>query len=197
MEEEPLHDKILLAKTSQDWIYKAINNLEILLLDHAHCEKKAATTAISLINRYPEKGFAKKLSSLAREELMHFEKVCRILTKRGFTYRNLKAGPYAKSLYQLISPSEPKKLQDSLLICALIESRSSERFFALNNYLPTDLQDFYHKLYTSEVRHSNLYIGLYVELFGKNWIDPIKPFSEAEAKLISEPDSLFRFHSGI
>ena len=79
-------EEILLTRTPKCWIDRAIDSLDLLLLDHAHCEKKAATTAISLIHRYPEKGLSKYLSPLAREELLHFEQVTRMLKKNGFTY---------------------------------------------------------------------------------------------------------------
>ena len=91
----------------------------------------------------------------------------------------------------------PNRFRDSLLVCALIESRSSERFLALHQYLPKDLQKFYSKLHEAEVRHSNLYINLYRNFFGDQLAKDIQPFSEIEASLITQPDPLFRFHSGI
>jgi len=193
---ETMHNQLLLVETPFSWILKALDNIEILLLDHAHCEKKAATTALSLINRYPERNLSNKLSTLAREELTHFEKVCKFLKKKKFRYRNLKAGSYAHTLYGSIHPLEPIKFKDSLLVCALIESRSSERFLALSSHLSSDLNSFYLKLYESEVRHCNLYIDLYQSFFGESWKKDILKFSEIEASLIVQPDSLFRFHSG-
>lgn len=197
IELEPVYNQILLVKTPCAWVARALDNIEMLLLDHAHCERKASTTALSLINRYPEKDISSNLSALAREELVHFEKVCKLLKKSGFVYRNLKSGPYARTLYDAISPLEPNRFRDSLLVCALIESRSSERFLALHHYLPKDLQKFYSKLHEAEVRHSNLYINLYRNFFGDQLAKDIQPFSEIEASLITQPDPLFRFHSGI
>ena len=139
-------EEILLTRTPKCWIDRAINSLDLLLLDHAHCEKKAATTAISLIHRYPEKGLSKYLSPLAREELLHFEQVTRMLKKNGFTYRNLKSGSYAKNLHSLVADQEPERLKDLLLICALIEARSCERFYVLAPYLQDSLNFFYTKL---------------------------------------------------
>ena len=194
---ELIYNQVLLVETPPLWIARALDNIETLLLDHAHCERKAATTALSLINRYPEKNISNSLSTLAREELVHFEKVCKLLKKNGFAYRNLKSGPYARTLYDAIRPLEPSRFKDSLLVCALIESRSSERFLALNHHLPIDLQTFYSKLHEAEVRHSNLYINLYKDSFGDQWIKDIRPFAEIEASLITKSDPLFRFHSGI
>ena len=108
--------KVLIESTPQKWIDRALKSLDILLLDHAHCEKKAATTIISLIHKYPEKNLTHYLLPVAREELLHFEQVTELLKKRGIPYKKLKSGPYARSLYQKISSEEPYRLKDSLLV---------------------------------------------------------------------------------
>ena len=90
-------ETILSSPTPDAWVKKALNSLELLLIDHAHCEKKAATTAISLIHKYPHFNLAKTLSPLAREELLHFEQVIRILHKFGYKYKNLQSGKYART----------------------------------------------------------------------------------------------------
>ncbi len=190
-------EEILLTRTPKCWIDRAIDSLDLLLLDHAHCEKKAATTAISLIHRYPEKELSKYLSPLAREELLHFEQVTRILKKNGFTYRNLKSGSYAKNLHSLVADQEPERLKDLLLICALIEARSCERFYALAPHLQDSLNFFYTKLCDAESRHCGLYLNLYSDLFDEDWSSRLVPFAVLESELISKPDPLFRFHSGV
>ena len=190
-------EEILLTRTPKCWIDRAIDSLDLLLLDHAHCEKKAATTAISLIHRYPEKGLSKYLSPLAREELLHFEQVTRMLKKNGFTYRNLKSGSYAKNLHSLVADQEPERLKDLLLICALIEARSCERFYALAPHLQDSLNFFYTKLCDAESRHCELYLNLYSDLFDEDWSSRLVPFAVLESELISKPDPLFRFHSGV
>jgi|TARA_B100000809_G_scaffold248728_1_gene279134 tRNA-(ms[2]io[6]A)-hydroxylase len=190
-------EDILACKTPQAWIDKALSSLEVLLLDHAHCEKKAATTAISLIHRYPDKNLARYLSPLAREELLHFEQVLKLIKKEGFNYRNLRSGTYAKELYEASSQNEPNRLKDSLLICALIEARSCERFSALLDFLPASLSKFYARLHEAESRHCDLYLNIYTEIFDEDWQDRLQPLSLIEASLIRRPDSLFRFHSGI
>ena len=101
---------ILHSPTPKQWLEKALDFQEILLIDHAHCEKKAATTAISLIHRYPDKNLAKKLSPLAREELLHFEQGLKVLQKEGYKYRNIRPGAYAKTLYEASSDQEPQRL---------------------------------------------------------------------------------------
>ena len=190
-------EEILLTRPPKCWIDRAIDSLDLLLLDHAHCEKKAATTAISLIHRYPEKGLSKYLSPLAREELLHFEQVTRMLKKNGFTYRNLKSGSYAKNLHSLVADQEPERLKDLLLICALIEARSCERFYALAPHLQDSLNFFYTKLCDAESRHCELYLNLYSDLFDEDWSSRLVPFAVLESELISKPDPLFRFHSGV
>lgn len=191
-----LWEDILSCNTPQAWIDKALSSLEVLLLDHAHCEKKAATTAISLIHRYPDKNLAKYLSPLAREELLHFEQVLKLIKKEGYQYRNLRSGTYAKELYKASSSDEPNRLKDSLLICALIEARSCERFNALLDFLPVSLGKFYARLYEAESRHCDLYLNIYTEIFDEDWHDRLQPLSQIESSLIKGPDPLFRFHSG-
>lgn len=190
-------EKILIRQTPQAWIKRALDSLEILLLDHAHCEKKAAMTAISLIHKYPESKLTTPLSALAREELLHFEQVTRILKKIGFTFKNLKSGSYAKSLHSLVPLQEPERLKDSLLICALIEARSCERFRVLVPHLQEPLNSFYERLYEAESRHCEIYLNLYSELFHEDWDLRLKPLTTLESKLITKQDSLFRFHSGV
>ena len=188
---------ILITKTPKAWINRAMSNLDILLLDHAHCEKKAATTAISLIHRYPDKNLARHLSPLAREELLHFEQVLRLIKKEGYQYRNLRSGTYAKELYGASSSDEPNRLKDSLLICSLIEARSCERFQALLPFLPDSLVKFYSRLHEAESRHCDLYLKIYSEIFDEDWQDRLEPLSVLESSLINREDELFRFHSGI
>ena len=188
--------KVLIESTPQKWIDRALKSLDILLLDHAHCEKKAATTIISLIHKYPEKNLTQYLLPVAREELLHFEQVTALLKKRGIPYKKLKSGPYARSLYQKISSEEPYRLKDSLLICALIEARSCERFQCLVPFLKGSLQSFYSRLYESESRHCELYLDLYTKIFKEDWSLRLKPLSRLESNLINKADPLFRFHSG-
>ena len=189
-------EKVLIESTPQKWIDRALKSLDILLLDHAHCEKKAATTIISLIHKYPEKNLTQYLLPVAREELLHFEQVTELLKKRGIPYKKLKSGPYARSLYQKISSEEPYRLKDSLLICALIEARSCERFQCLVPFLKGSVQSFYSRLYESESRHCELYLDLYTKIFKEDWSVRLKPLSRLESNLINKADPLFRFHSG-
>jgi len=189
-------EEILQSPTPKKWLDRAVNSLEILLIDHAHCEKKAATTAISLIHRYPDKNLVNQLSPLAREELLHFEQVLMVIKKEGYKYRNIRPGAYAKTLYEASSNQEPQRLKDTLIICALIEARSCERFHALIPLLPTSLNKFYSKLHAAEARHCDLYLDIYTEIFNEDYTERLNDLSAIESSYINNEDKIFRFHSG-
>jgi len=190
-------ETILSSPTPKAWIDRAVNSLEILLIDHAHCEKKAATSAISLVHKYPHYNLAKVLSPLAREELLHFEQVLKLIEKHGYKYRNLKSGKYAHTLYEVSSKQEPNRLKDTLIICSLIEARSCERFHALTSHLPSSLSNFYSRLYKAEARHCDLYLEIFSDIFDEDWSNRLKELSLVESDFINKKDNLFRFHSGI
>jgi tRNA-(ms[2]io[6]A)-hydroxylase len=145
-----------------------VEDLDELLVDHAHCEKKAAGTAITLIFRYGHHEFLlEPLSRLAREELQHFEQVLAILHERGSRFRILHPSPYAGRLRKAERSHEPERLLDALLCCALIEARSCERFQLLAEAAPeARLREFYRGLYACEARHHGLYVDLASQLAG-------------------------------
>lgn len=156
----------LAAPTDPAWTGRALAHLDEILVDHAHCEKKAAATALGLIFRYPEQpALMAPLSRLAREELAHFEEVLRHLSARGTTFHRLPPGPYAAQLTAAIRTHEPAKLLDTLLCCALIEARSCERMKLLAAALDARgdepaLRDLYQGLLQSEARHHQTYLDL-------------------------------------
>lgn len=184
--------------TPESWIKAAQQNIELLLVDHAHCEKKAASTAISLISQYlHETQLLVPLSRLAREEMRHFESVLKILKNQNILFYDLSPGRYARSLHKCRRMGEKERLIDSLLIAALIEARSCERFYALQSVLPPYLKDFYGRLYQAEARHFQTYLKLALEIGGKAVFSDLEPLKNAENSLILEKDPEFRFHSGI
>ena len=187
---------ILNSPTPKAWIERALNSLEILLIDHAQCEKKAASSALSLIHRYPHYNLAKILSPLAREELLHFEQVLKLIEKQGFKYKNIKSSKYAQNLYDSSSSNEPQRLKDTLIICSIIEARSCERFYSLAPHLPPSLKKFYSRLYKAEARHCDLYLNIYSEIFNEDWSDRLSELASIESDFINQKDDLFRFHSG-
>lgn len=156
----------LAAPTDQSWAARAREHLPEILLDHAHCEKKAASTALSLIFRYPERpALVVPLSRLAREELAHFEEVVAVMRARGLEFRRQTPSPYAAKLMSAVRSHEPARLLDTLLCCALIEARSCERMRILAETLadPT-LVKLYRGLLACEARHFHSYVELAREL---------------------------------
>lgn len=189
----------LLCETPQPWIDWALANPQILLVDHANCEKKAASTALNLMYRYVgHHRLLTRLSRLAREELRHFEQVIALMKARGVDYPQLSAARYAGELRQQVRTHEPARLVDTLLVGAIIEARSCERFAALVPVLDPELADFYASLLKSESRHFLDYLKLAEELGSREEVAQRLPLLlEAERELIESPDTEFRFHSGV
>lgn len=161
----------LASATAPGWARDAISQLDELLVDHAHCEKKAASTALNLIFRYvDQENIVGALSPLAREELQHFEQVLRLLRSRGLALSRLQPAPYAARLHDAINKEEPQRLVDTLLCCALIEARSCERMTllaaALEEAGDADLAGFYRSLLASEARHFRTYLDLALPVLG-------------------------------
>ena len=124
-----MSDMILQAPTPAAWVEDALRHVPALLQDHANCEKKAASTALSLMFAYPEdRTLAAALSRLAREELRHFEQVTRAMTALGVPFARQRPGRYAQRLRRAVATSDPGRKLDLLLTSALIEARSAERF---------------------------------------------------------------------
>jgi tRNA-(ms[2]io[6]A)-hydroxylase len=184
--------------TPKEWITVAVNEIPTLLIDHANCEKKAASNAMSMMYRYVDKPeLLEKLSQLAREELLHFEQVVGFMRDRHIPYRHLGPARYAGGLRGHIRTHEPARLVDILIIGAFVEARSCERFGAVAPHLEADLQKFYLSLLRSEARHFADYLAL-ARLYAQEDIAPrIAFFADLEVQLISSPDALFRFHSGV
>ncbi len=185
------------CETPMSWVNLAIEHQDLLLIDHAHCEKKAASTALNLMFRYVDKPeLLHALSRLAREELRHFEQVCEIMQQRQITYRHLTPSRYAEILRKEISTYEPNRLIDILIVGGFIEARSCERFNRLYPHLDLELSKFYQRLLRSEARHFQLYIDL-AKLYSENDITQrIDHIRQVEKKLILSEDDEFRFHSG-
>jgi tRNA 2-(methylsulfanyl)-N6-isopentenyladenosine37 hydroxylase len=190
-------ESILLAATPGAWVDAAVERWRELLVDHANCEKKAASTALALIFAYPEDvqlGLA--LSRLAREELRHFEQVQAAMTQLGVAFVRQKPGRYAAGLRAALRTSEPGRKLDLLLSGALIEARSCERFRLLAGRLQQPLARFYARLAESEARHFELYVGLAKERASGEWEGRLRELARKEAELATSGDGELRFHSG-
>jgi tRNA-(ms[2]io[6]A)-hydroxylase len=186
----------LLAATPVAWYEEATARRDELLLDHANCEKKAASTALSLMFAYPEDtGLASRMSKLAREELRHFELVQATMTQLGVRFRRLSPSRYAAGLRRAVRRDEPHRCLDLLLCGALIEARSHERFIGLTQRLEPALGGFYASLALAEARHAALYQRL-AERISPHASERLAQLAEIEAGLATGPDPEFRFHSG-
>lgn len=191
--------QFLHCETPDTWVKNALNNQALLLLDHANCEKKAASTAINLMFRYVgDFDMMNKMSRLAREELRHYEQVMAIMETRGVSYDQITPGRYAGELRKPVRTSEPGRYVDTLIVGAIIEARSCERFAKLAPHLDEELQKFYLSLLRSEARHYEDYLTLAKRAAeGADISARVQEFLALEKTLIEGKDEEFRFHSGV
>lgn len=188
----------LASATDPAWVRRVEQRLDHLLLDHAHCEKKAASMAINLIFRYQKRPeLLRWLSELAREELEHFELMLTELERRQIPFTVLDPSPYAGELMQHIRRGEPERLVDTLLACALIEARSCERMKLLSEHL-TDavLRDLYRDLLASEARHHRGYVQLAAQIVGRDAaVERLRELADHEAQVLADaPTDRVRMH---
>jgi len=188
----------LAAPTSSAWLEQALAHPELVLIDHAHCERKAAGVALQLMFRYPaDGGLAEVLSPLAREELDHFERVQALLTRRGIPLQPLKAPPYGAALQAHVRRQEPERRLDSLLVAGLIEARSHERMGLLALHSPDpELRQLYGDLLGSEARHFGLYWLLAEQVAPRDRLNArLDDLATVEAAILSSLHPQPRMHS--
>jgi tRNA-(ms[2]io[6]A)-hydroxylase len=188
----------LKSATDDAWLATAQDNLAEILIDHAHCEKKAAGTAMNLIFAYVDNvEFVRRVSPIVTEELEHFELVIQLLEARGIRFRRTKPSSYGRRLSELVRRQEPGRAIDRCLIAALIEARSCERFAMLRDGLADrELAEFYGSLFESEARHHATYVNM-AQLFGSeaDVRARLEELAHEEACIISEGDDYPRVHS--
>ena len=188
-----------MVETPDSWVSAALTHRSELMIDHANCEKKAASNAMNLLYRYVDKReLLIKLTQLAREELLHFEQVLQLMDSAKVEYTHLSPGRYAAGLHKNIRTHEPSKLIDSLIVGAIVEARSCERFHKLAKKIAEPLSAFYKKLFSAEARHFQDYLHL-ANLYSEDDNEVPKRvafFLELESELILQPDAQFRFLSG-
>jgi tRNA-(ms[2]io[6]A)-hydroxylase len=193
----PAPGQILQAPTPEAWVADAVRYWPELLLDHANCEKKAASSALALMFAYPEdRALSLALARLAREELRHFEQVLRAMTSAGVPFTRQRPGRYAHELRGALRSAEPGRKLDLLLIGALIEARSAERFALLAPRLPAPLARLYADLARCEARHFESYVGFARTAAPAEWRERLQKLAGREAQLITAPERVLRFHSG-
>ncbi|WP_303311652.1 tRNA-(ms[2]io[6]A)-hydroxylase [Hymenobacter sp. BT730] len=165
----------LKLNTDPRWVDIASKNIEDILVDHAYCEQKAASTGISLILKYPEKSrLVDELTALVAEEWAHFERVLLELRKRGHELGRPRRDEYVVQLMTYVRKGGPRErqLMDQLLVSALIEARSCERFKLLWKHIPDPgLSKFYYELMVSEAGHFVSYVDLAKEYCNAQEVD--------------------------
>jgi tRNA-(ms[2]io[6]A)-hydroxylase len=213
--------ELLRVATPVSWLERASASPEVLLIDHANCEKKAASTALALMFAYAEDlELTAKMSRVAREELRHYEQVAKLIRSLAIAPRRLAPGRYAEGLRRLVAKTEPQREIDLMICGAFIEARSCERFARLTEDRDTPLaapvRGLFASLHAAEARHYRLYLELARRAAGRPTSSEPQPgesksahaavlpiearieeFAALEASLITRPDALFRFHSGV
>lgn len=191
-------EDFLPCPTPQAWLDWALQNQRLMLIDHANCEKKAASNAMTLMYRHVgHTELLVKMSQLAREELLHFEQVVELMAARGINYERIGASRYAAGLRAQMRTGHQAALVDGLLVGAIVEARSCERFAKLAPLLDDELGKFYRSLLRSEARHFRDYLSLAAQLSDEDIDARLQTFMSIERELIESPDTEFRFHSGV
>ena len=196
----PFDHPLLQAATPGSWVEWAIDCRDRLLIDHANCEKKAASTALALMFAYAEDlDLAERMSRLAREELRHYEQVVKLMRTLKIVPQRLAPGRYAQQLRRLVARGEPQREVDLMICGAFIEARSCERFEVLARALGAPLGDLFAGLHQAEARHFRVYMDLARRAAARHGLaieGRIEAFASLEAQLITAADEEFRFHSG-
>ncbi|MEB3274338.1 MAG: tRNA-(ms[2]io[6]A)-hydroxylase [Prochlorothrix sp.] len=194
----PASIRFLQSPTRSEWVDLALRHPEEILLDHAHCERKAAGVALNLICRYPSTvPLVRSLTAIAREELEHFDQVNQILIDRGIGFRPLQPPPYGAALKAQVRTQEPDRLLDSLLVAALIEARSHERLGLLGEHCPDGrLAKFYRSLMASEARHYGIYWVLATQTFDRSAVEQrLEALAQVESEVLATLHPQPRIHS--
>jgi len=186
------------SETPARWWAQVQGEIPTLLIDHAHCEKKAAGAAMNLLFAYVDRvPDCRELTEIVREELEHFELVLDLLAKRGIPYGKLTPGGYGAKLHALTRPNDPERAVDRMLIAGLIEARSCERFDLLAKHVEDrELAEFYRSLFESEARHHSTYVRLAKHFASDETVMArLRELAAAEAAIVAEGDPLPRMHS--
>ncbi len=189
----------LKTTTEERWLRQVDEDLPAILIDHAHCEKKAAGTAMNLIFCYGSgrADLCRELSAIVVEELEHFRLVLDLLERRGIGFTSLKPSSYGRKLNELVRKTEPERAVDRLLVASLIEARSCERFALLREHVAdAELADFYGSLFESEARHHSTYVQFARQFGAETAVRArLEELSCEEGRIVREGDPLPRMHS--
>ncbi len=191
----PLH-----SRTPVEWARAVLADPIRLLMDHAFLEKKAANNALELLTRWPGDwlpGWVETMTGVARDEAAHLAQVTRILLRRGGRLDRIHKNPYANSLRLLVRKGEPAQILDRLLVSALIEVRSCERFAVLAAAsADTELASFYETLFSSEFGHYRVFLELARKMTDAPAVEARwQQLLAAEARILADQETGPRIHS--
>jgi tRNA 2-(methylsulfanyl)-N6-isopentenyladenosine37 hydroxylase len=192
----------LLSPTPIEWGRGVLAEPISLLIDHAFLEKKAASNALELLTRWPNdwmEGWVEAMTAVARDEVVHLAQVMRLLLSRGGRMDRFHKNPYANALRQLVRKGERTELLDRLLVAALIELRSCERFSVLASVSEdVELAGFYHGLYVSERGHYRIFLSLARKFTEERALtEQWQQMLASEARILDEQVFAPRIHSGL
>jgi tRNA-(ms[2]io[6]A)-hydroxylase len=188
----------LQSATSPRWLAQVDAGLDDVIIDHAHCEKKAAGVAMNLLFSYVDRvELARAMTEIVSEELEHFRLVLDVLERRGIPFRKLTPSSYGPRLHELIRKDEPARGVDRLLVAGLIEARSCERFAVLADHVADEeLATFYRSLFESEARHHATYVRLACDFQPEASVKQrLHELAAAEAEILDRGDPFARMHS--
>jgi tRNA-(ms[2]io[6]A)-hydroxylase len=180
------------------WLAQVDAHLDDVLIDHAHCEKKAAGVAMNLLFSYVDQvPLARAMTEIVNEELAHFHLVLDLLERRGIRFRKLSPSSYGQRLHAVVRKEEPARAIDRLLVAGLIEARSCERFALLRDHVAdAELRDFYGSLFESEARHHATYVRLACDVAPEETVrERLHWLAAEEAAIIAQGDPVARMHS--
>ena len=180
------------------WLAQVDAHLDEILIDHAHCEKKAAGVAMNLLFSYVDHvPLARAMTEIVTEELAHFHLVLDLLERRGIRFRKLSPSSYGQRLHAIVRKEEPARAVDRLLVAGLIEARSCERFAVLRDHVAdAELQEFYGSLFESEARHHAMYVRLACDVAPEETVrERLHWLAAEEAAIIAQGDPVARMHS--
>ena len=186
------------SASSVRWLDQVDAHLDEILIDHAHCEKKAAGVAMNLLFSYVDHvELAREMTAIVTEELEHFRLVLDLLERRGIRFHKLAPSSYGRRLHERIRRQEPDRAVDRLLVAGLIEARSCERFSLLGDHVTDpELRDFYRGLFESEARHHSTYVRLACDFQPEAAVrERLHDLSAREATIIGIGDPVPRMHS--
>lgn len=188
----------LQSQTEHAWLQRAIAHTDEVLIDHAHCERKAASNALNLLGRFPDHPeLQEPMLALAREELEHFALVLDLLRQRGVPMTSQSPSGYQAQLFKLVRAHMPMKLLDLLLVAALIEARSCERFRLLSEHHPElQLRQTFRGLLESEARHHGIFVRLAEQQLPREDVRArLQVLAEAERTILETLPPIARIHA--